>query len=81
LPTHPALLGNSLDMAITLGWIGFGRWTEHGRRARRHDNRSFRRVPGYSIINPILVVGAVEATIVPVFASTSWCNFLHTRRR
>src|SRR3954454_6700967 len=24
LPAHPALLGNSLDMAIALGWVGFG---------------------------------------------------------
>ena len=46
-------------MAIALGWIGFGRWTEHGRRPRRHDNRSFRRVLGHSIVNPVLVVGAV----------------------
>jgi hypothetical protein len=28
LPAHPALLGNDLEMAVALGWIGFGRWTE-----------------------------------------------------
>jgi hypothetical protein len=59
LPAHPALLGNNLDMAVALRWIGFDRWTEHGRRARWHDNRSFRRVLGYSIVNSILIVGAV----------------------
>ena len=53
------MLGNDLDMAVALGWVHFGQWTEHGRRARRHDNRGLRGVFGHSIINPILVVGAV----------------------
>ena len=50
-----------------MAWIWRSRWvgsvsadaTEHGRRARRHDNRSLRRVLGHIIVNPILVVGAV----------------------
>src|SRR5690349_14608905 len=47
-------------MTVALGWVGFGRWTEHGRGARRDDNRSLRRVLGHSIVNPVLVVGAVS---------------------
>jgi hypothetical protein len=46
-------------MAIALGWIDFGQWTEHGRRALRHDNHSIRRVPGHIIVNPTLVTGNV----------------------
>src|SRR4051812_49918589 len=60
LPAHPALLGNGLDMAVALGRVGFGRWTEHGRRPWRHDNRGFRGMPGHIIVNPVLVVGAVS---------------------
>ena len=46
-------------MAVALGWIGVGRWTEHGRGARRDDNRSLRRVLGHSIVDSILIVGTV----------------------
>jgi hypothetical protein len=59
LPAHSALLGNGLDMAIMLGRVGCGRSAEHGRRARRHDNRSFRAMSGHSIVNAVLVIGAV----------------------
>ena len=60
MPSHPTLLGNGLNMAVALGWIGFGRWTEHGRRTWRHDNRCFRGMPGHIIVNPVLVVGAIR---------------------
>ncbi len=40
-------------------WVGFGRGTENGRRPWRHDNRSFRGVFGHTIVNSVLVVGAV----------------------
>ena len=60
LPAHPAVLGNGLDVVVALGRVRFGRGAENGRRARWHDNRGLRGMFGHSIVNSILVVGAVS---------------------
>jgi hypothetical protein len=46
-------------MAVALGRVGFSGGAVNGRRPWRHDNHSLRRVLGHSIVNAILVVGAV----------------------
>ena len=46
-------------MAVALGRVSFGRGAENGGRARWHDNHGLRRVFGHTIVNSILVVGAV----------------------
>ena len=46
-------------MAVALGRVRGGRGAGHGRRPRRHDHRSPRRVLGHNIVDLILVVGAV----------------------
>jgi hypothetical protein len=59
LPPHTTMLGNDLGVPVMLRWIGFGREAEHGRRSRRHDNRSLRMVLGDGVVNSFLVIGTV----------------------
>src|SRR6516165_3894280 len=59
LPADPALLGNTLEMAVTLCGFGFSRFARHRRGARRHHNHGVGITVSDRAIDAVLVVGAV----------------------
>ena len=59
LPAHAAALRNLLKMPIPLRRSRVRRLTEHGRRARRHDDRGVRMAFGNDAVDVLPVIGAI----------------------
>src|SRR5215210_7378535 len=59
LPSHPALLGDELEVAVALRRIALGRLARHGSRARRHDDLRLGVALGDAGVNTVLVVRAI----------------------
>ncbi len=60
LPSHAALLGDALEVTISLGRCSFSRSAQHRRAARRHNHCRFRVTVGNASVNTILVIGAIS---------------------
>src|SRR5215207_6680832 len=59
LPSHPALLGDELEMAVALCRHGLGRRAGHRRGARGYDNGRLWITLGDTGVDAVLVVGTV----------------------
>src|SRR5215218_6589468 len=59
LPSHPARLGDELEVAVPLGRRGLGRFARHGRGARGYDNGRLGIALGDAGIDALLVVRTV----------------------
>src|SRR5215207_8687201 len=59
LPSHPALLGNELEMAVALCRRGLGRLARHRRGARRYDDGGRGMALGDAGVDTVLVVRPV----------------------
>src|SRR5919205_1124875 len=59
LPSHPALLGNVLEVAVALRRLALSRLARHGGRARRHDDGRLGMALGDAGVNTLLIVSAI----------------------